>query len=66
MFVALISYQNIDRYFAFNVVNAIHNVYIGVLSFCGFLIANEACHMSCDWVTFDFDGYDAIVSARYL
>ena len=66
MFVAVIWCQNIDRCFAFNVVNPIHDVYIGDLSFCWFLITNEACNMSCDWVTFDFDGYDAIVSGRYL
>ena len=33
MFVDVICYQNIDRCFAFNVVNSIHIVYIGVLSF---------------------------------
>ena len=46
--------------------NVIYNVYIGILSFCGILIADEVCSMSCDCVTFDIDGYDAIMSGGIL
>ena len=66
VFVCVVWYQNIDRCFAFKAVNAIYNVYIGILSFCWILIANEVCSMSCDWVTCDLDGYDTIMSGRYL
>ena len=45
--------------------NAIYNVYIGILSFYWILITDEVCSMSCDWVTFDLDGYNAIISGRY-
>ena len=66
MFVVVIWYQNVDRCFAFNVVNAIYNAYVGILSFCWFLIGNETYCMSCDWVALDFDGYEAIMSGRYI
>ena len=66
MFAAIIWYQNIDRCFAFNIVNAIHNVYVGILSFCWFVITNKACCKACDGVTFHFDGYNAIMYGRYL
>ena len=66
VFVAIIWYQNIDRWSSLNVVYAIHNVYVGILPFCWFLIANETCCLSCDWVAFDFNWYDTIMSGRYL
>ena len=43
-----------------------YNVYFGILSFCGILFADDVCHMSCDFVTLDLDGYNAIMSRRYL
>ena len=46
--------------------NAIYNVYIGILSFCGIVITDEICHMSFNCVAFDLDWYDAIMSRRYL
>ena len=48
----------------FDVVNAIYNIYIGILSFCGILITDEICCMSCDCVTFDLDWCDAIMSRK--
>ena len=50
---------------SFKIVDSIYNVYVGILSFSWFLIANEACCLFCDWVAFDFDWYDTIMSGRY-
>ena len=36
-----------------------YNIYIGILSFCGILVADEICHMSCDCVTFYLDWHYA-------
>ena len=66
MLVTVVWYQNVDRCFGFNVAYSIHNVYVGILSFCWFLIANEASCLSCNWVTFDFDWYDTVMSRRNL
>ena len=66
VFAGIVWYQNLGRCFAFNVVNAIYNVYIGILTFCWILIPDEACSMSCYCVTFDLNGYDAIMSRRYF
>ena len=66
MFVAVIWYQNVDRCFAFNAVSAIYNVYIGILSYCWFVITNETCHMSCDWVALILMGMKPLLMGGFL
>ena len=46
--------------FAFDVVNAIYNIYMS------FPFVESGLLMSCDCVTFDLGGYDAIMSRRYF
>ena len=55
-----------DICFAFDVVNAIYNIYIEILSFYGILITDKICHISFDCVTFDLDWYDTMMSRRYF
>ena len=59
-------HKNIHRCFSFNVVDAIDNVYVGILLFCWILIADEICHVSFNCVTFDLDWNNAIVSGWHL
>ena len=64
--IGIIWHKNIDRCFSFHVVNAIYNVYIGILSFCGVVIIDEICCMSFDCVAFYLDWYNAIMSRKFF
>ena len=64
--IGVIWHKNIHRCFSFNVVYAIHNVYVGIFPLCWILIADEVCHMSFDCMAFDLDWNDAIMSWWYF
>ena len=49
-------------FFSFDVVYAIYNIYIGILSFCWILIADEIYHMSFNCMAFGLDWDDAVMS----
>ena len=46
--------------------DAINDVYVGVFPFSGVMITDEVGHMSLNYMSFDLDRYDAIVSGQYL
>ena len=52
--------------FSFDVVYAIHNIYIWILSFCWVFIADKICHMSLNCMTFDLDWDNTIMLWWYL
>ena len=66
MFVGVISNNNINICFSFDVVDSINDVYAGVFPFFGVLITDEVSHMSLNYMFFDLNRYDVIVLEWYL
>ena len=66
VFVCVIGYQNVNRCFSFDVMDAIGDVDIRVSSCCRVLISNEVSLMFLNCLTCDFDWYDTIVSRSIL
>ena len=55
-----------SQMFLFDVVYAIYNIYIGILSFSWVMIVDEICHMPFNCVSFDLDWDDTIMSRWYF
>ena len=64
MLIGVIWHENIHWCFSFDVIYAICNIYIGILSFCWVMINDE--NMSFNCVSFDLDQDDAIMSRWYF
>ena len=62
VFVCVVGDENINLCFFFDVMDAINNVYVGVFPLFRVLITDEVGHMSLNYMSYNLDMYDAIVS----
>ena len=64
--IGVIWHETTHKCFSFNVMDAIDNVYVRIFPFLGILISYEVYHTSFNFMSFDLDWNNAIVSGWYL